>query len=223
MKALVACEYSGRVRDALSAQGWDAWSCDILPTESELTIKEGKHIQADVISILEKGWDLMIAFPPCTYLTVSANRHFVNNPERWKQRLDAMMFVYKLLNAPIQHIALENPVGVISSHIRPPDQIVNPYYFGDPVPKKTCLWLKNLPLLVYSLHDDLFATKTAVEPEYVIYNSKKNKSGKSRYSVQGRIPSTNKPENALLRSKTYLGIAKAMAEQWTEYIKYSNF
>lgn len=220
MKALVACEYSGRVRDALSAQGWDAWSCDILPTESELTINEGKHIQADVISILDKSWDLLIAFPPCTYLTVSANRHFVNNPERWKQRLDAMMFVYKLLNAPIEYIALENPVGAISSHIRPPDQIVNPYYFGDPVPKKTCLWLKNLPLLTYSLQDNLFEQKTAVEPEFLVYNSKSNKSGKSKYSVFGKLGKGHGHE----RSITFSGIAKAMAEQWTEYIKEnSNF
>lgn len=218
MKALVACEYSGRVRDALSAQGWDAWSCDILPTESALTKKEGKHIQGDILAILNDGWDLMIAFPPCTYLTVSGNRHIPCNPERWQKQVDALKFVYELINAPITHIALENPVGVISTYIRKPDQIINPYYFGDPVPKKTCLWLKNLPPLVYSLNGDLFNLKTAVEPEFVIYNSKKNKSGKSKYSVHGKIPSTNNPQNALLRSKTFPGIAKAMAKQWTDYI-----
>lgn len=213
-RVLVACEYSGVVRDAFSRQGWDAWSCDLLPTESELTKREGKHMRGDVTFLLEGQWDLMIAFPPCTYLTVSANRHFVNNPERWKQRLDAIMFVYKLMNANIDRIAIENPVGAISSHIRKPDQIINPYYFGDPVPKKTCLWLKNLPTLVYTLEENLFEAKTAVEPEYITYNCKSNKSGKSKYSVFGKLGSGHGHE----RSITFPGVALAMAEQWTKYI-----
>lgn len=218
---LVACEYSGTVRDAFSRMGWDAWSCDILPTESELTVREGKHIQDDVLSVLSDGWDLMIGHPPCTYLAVSGNRHIPGNPERWKKQLDALLFVWELMNADIPYIAIENPISVISSYIRKPDQIIHPYYFGDNVPKSTCLWLKNLPLLTYSLEDDMFNKKTSVEPEYVIFKSKKNKSGISKYGVQGKIPSTNNPRNALLRSKTYPGFANAMAEQWTEYINQS--
>ncbi|WP_053329060.1 hypothetical protein [Chryseobacterium gallinarum] len=159
MKALIACEYSGIVREAFKAKGWDATSCDILPTEIS-----GKHYQGNVFDIINDGWDLMIAFPPCTYLTVAANRHIPNNPERWQNQTDALKFVYDLMNVDINHIAIENPIGVISTYIRKPDQIIHPYYFGDNIPKKTCLWLKNLPLLKYSLQDNLFETKTAVEP-----------------------------------------------------------
>lgn len=209
MKALVACEYSGRVRDALSNKGWDAWSCDMLPTESELTIREGKHIQGDVLEILGEGWDLMIAFPPCTYLTVTANRSFLNNPERWKKRLEAVLFVYELMNAPIKHISIENPKGVISTHIRKPDQYIQPYQFGHPDSKMTGLWLKNLPLL---------CPTNIVDPIWIV-----SKSGKRMSETHWRNPSSNNKANSLLRSKTYAGIAEAMADQWTKYIiEYSN-
>ncbi len=137
MRVLVACEFSGIVRDAFISAGHTAVSCDLLQTESP-----GPHYVGDVFDIVNDGWDLMIAHPPCTYLTTSANRYFLNNPERWKNRYKAMVFVWELLNAPIEKIALENPVGVISSHIRKPDQIVHPYYWGDPVPKKTAFCLK---------------------------------------------------------------------------------
>ncbi len=137
MKILVACEYSGRVRDAFLKRGHDAMSCDFLPTESP-----GPHYQGDVFDVIHDGWDMMIAHPPCTYLTVAANRSFLNNPERWKQRLDAMLFVHALLNADIEKICIENPQGVISTHIRPPDQYIQPYEFGYPESKKTGLWLK---------------------------------------------------------------------------------
>lgn len=209
MKALIACEYSRIVSDAFSAKGWDVTSCDMLPADGP-----GKHYQGNVMDIINDGWDLMVAFPPCTYLTVAANRHVPNNPERWQKMVDALNFVYQLLNSKIEHIGLENPVGVISSFIRKPDQIIHPYYFGDNIPKKTCLWLKNLPPLKYSLSDNLFETKTAVEPEYIEYNSKKNKSGKSKYSVFGKMGKGS----GHLRSKFHQGIANAMAEQWTEFI-----
>jgi hypothetical protein len=214
MRVLIACEYSGIVRDAFSLQGCDAWSCDLLPTESELTNREGKHIQGDVLSVINNGWDLMIAHPPCTYLAVAGNRSICNNPERWKKRFEALSFVYELLNANIPCICVENPVSVISSYIRKPDQIINPYYFGDNIPKKTCLWLKNLPLLVHSESNTLFYESTHVVPEYHLYNSKKTKTGTSRYSVLGKLGKGKGKERSLF----FPGIAQAMAEQWTNYL-----
>jgi site-specific DNA-cytosine methylase len=137
MKAIIACEYSRIVSEAFEKKGWNVTSCDILPAD-----KEGNHYQGNVLDIINNGFDLMIAFPPCTYLTVAANRHVPNNHERWQKMVDALKFVHELLTADIKHIGLENPVGVISTFIRKPDQIIHPYYFGDNIPKKTCLWLK---------------------------------------------------------------------------------
>ena len=195
-KVLVACEYSAIVREAFAAAGCDAWSSDLLDTEIP-----GKHFKGDVLEIINNGWDAMIAFPPCPFLTTTANRSFLNNPERWEKRLEAMKFVYKLLNAPIKYIALENPKGVISTHIRKPEQYVHPYQFGHPVSKMTGLWLKNLP--------PLRPTKI-VTPEWVIAPS-----GKRVSKWHWNSTSTNNPENAKFRSKTFEGIAAAMAEQWT--------
>jgi len=204
MKCLIACEYSGIVRTAFEKKGWDATSCDLLPTEIP-----GKHYQGNVFDILYDGWDLLIAFPPCTFLTVTANRH------RWQKQLDALIFVHKLMTAPIKHIGFENPVGVLSTYIRKPDQIIHPYFFGDAIQKKTCLWLKNLPPLIYSLEDTLFERKTSIDPEYFIYNSQRTKSGKSKYSVYGKLGSGSGKE----RSKFFPGIANAMAEQWTKFLQ----
>jgi hypothetical protein len=139
MKVLIACEFSGIVRDAFAALGHDAWSCDLLPTE-----RPGNHIQDDVALILEDGWDLMIAHPPCTYLCSSGLHWNKRRPEREKQTHEAMLFVFSLIDAPIPRIALENPVGCISSNYRKPDQIIQPFQFGHPESKSTCLWLKNL-------------------------------------------------------------------------------
>ena len=195
MKVLVACEYSGVVRDAFLKQGHDAISCDLLPTE-----RPGPHYQGDVFDIINDGFDMMIAFPPCTFLTVTANRSFLNNPERWQKRLDAIKFVYKLMNADIDKICIENPKGVISSHIRKPDQYIQPYEHGHSESKMTGLWLKNLSLII--------PTKI-VTPEWII-----SKSGKRHSPTHWNNPSSNNPENAKLRSKTYQGIADAMANQW---------
>ncbi len=190
MKILVACEYSGRVRDAFLKRGHDAMSCDLLPTESP-----GPHYQGNVFDVINDGWDMMIAHPPCTYLTVSGNRSFLNNPERWRQRLDAMLFVHALLNVDIEKICVENSQGVISTHIRPPDQYIQPYEFGYPESKKTGLWLKNLPLLIPS--------KT-VKPVWI-----KTADGKRHSPTHARI------KNAKIRSLTCHGIADAMADQWS--------
>jgi len=139
MKVLVACEYSGTVRDAFIAKGHDAMSCDLLPTD-----KPGPHYQGDVCDILDDGWDLMIAHPPCTYLSVSGI-HWNNRGRGWEETDKALDFVRLLLSANIPKIALENPVSIISSRIRKPDQIIHPYQFGHDASKATCLWLKNLP------------------------------------------------------------------------------
>ncbi len=189
MKVLVACEYSGRVRDAFLKKGHDAMSCDLLPTESP-----GPHYQGDVLDVIWDGWDLMIAHPPCTYLATSGNRSFVNNPDRWQKRLDAMRFVHALMSAEIEKICIENPQGAISTHIRKPDQYIEPYEHGHPESKKTGLWLKNLPLLI--------PTKT-VEPVWIINRNGKRESPMHYYT---------KCQKA--RSLTYQGIADAMADQW---------
>ena len=139
MKVLIACEYSGTVRDAFKALGHDAISCDLLPTD-----KPGKHYKGNVFDIINDGFDLMIAHPPCTHLAVSGARWF---KEKQKEQADALEFVRKLMNANIQKIAIENPVSIISSRIRKPDQIIQPWQFGHGETKKTCLWLKNLPKL----------------------------------------------------------------------------
>lgn len=195
MRVLVACEYSGLVRDAFRALGHEAWSCDLLPTDVA-----GPHYQGDVADILADGWDLMVAHPPCTYLSVSGMHWTARGLRDPKLTEDALDFVRLLLAAPIERIALENPVSVISSRIRKPDQVIQPYQFGHDASKKTCLWLKNLNLL---------RPTSFVEPRVV--------NGKERWGNQ-----TDSGQNVLgpsddrwkERSKTYEGIAKAMAEQW---------
>lgn len=180
-RVLVACEFSGIVREAFTKQGHDAWSCDLLPTE-----QPGQHIVGDVLDLLDGGWDLMVAHPPCTYLAVSGARWWA---ERQAEQLEALEFVKKLLRAPIPTIALENPVGAISSKFRKPDQIVEPYFFGHHETKATCLWLSNLPKLK--------ATKLVTPSEYS--------------SIHLRPPG---PDRWKFRSRTYQGLADAMASQW---------
>jgi site-specific DNA-cytosine methylase len=142
LRILVACEYSGIVRDAFAAKGHDAWSCDILETEAP-----GNHLKGDVLNFLDMNWDLMVAHPPCTHLSVSGARWFTEGKKPMHLRKKALEFVQKLMDAPIDRICIENPVSVISSHIREADQLINPYQFGDMEYKRTCLWLKNLPRL----------------------------------------------------------------------------
>jgi site-specific DNA-cytosine methylase len=181
---LVACEFSGVVRDAFAARGWDAWSCDLLPTE-----KPGQHIQSNVIWVLEDGWDLMIAHPPCTHLAVSGARWF---KDKQKEQEQALEFVRLLLDAPIPRIALENPVSIISSRVRKPDQTIQPWQFGHGETKKTCLWLKGLSNLIPS-----------------------NVMDGRNHSVHRMAPGVNRWRD---RSRTFTGIAEAMADQWTRAI-----
>ena len=180
MKVLVACEYSGRVRDAFLALGHDALSCDLLPSDAP-----GPHYKGDVRDVLGAGWDLMIAHPPCTHLAVSGARWF---KDKKIEQAAALSFVRLLLAAPINRIALENPISVISSHIRKPDQIIQPWQFGHGETKATCLWLKGLPHLV---------------PTNIV---------EGREAKVHRLPPSE--DRWKIRSTTYKGIAEAMANQW---------
>lgn len=197
MRVLIACEFSGVVREAFRARGHEAWSCDLIPSEDS----SDYHIQDDVRGYLNDDWDLMIAFPPCTYLCGSGIHWNTRRPERAELTEDALKFVQTLLNAPIPKIALENPVGIISTRIRKPDQIIQPFQFGHDASKKTCLWLKNLPLLIPTR---LVAPTIGANGKPVYANqtpSGQNKLGPS-------------PDRWKLRSITYSGIAEAMADQW---------
>tara|TARA_R100000687_G_scaffold82748_1_gene83115 strand:+ start:2162 stop:2776 length:615 start_codon:yes stop_codon:yes gene_type:complete len=203
MKILIACEYSGIVRDAFTIQGHDAWSCDILPTESK-----GNHIQDNVLNHLDKDWDMMIAHPPCTYLSNAGNRWFDEEKygeqarERKQLRLESMEFVKKLYNNNVPRICIENPVGFLSSNWKKPDQIIQPYYFGDPERKRTCLWLKNLQPLKYT---------DVVEPKIYGYHKGGKHKGQPIHFHE-HVPRTK--NRSKIRSKFWKGISKAMAEQW---------
>lgn len=198
MKVLIACEYSGIVRSAFEDKGFDATSCDLLETE-----KPGKHYQGDIFDILYDDWDLMIAHPPCTHLAVSGARWF---KDKQKEQKEALEFVKKLLDAPIKYIALENPVSIISSKIRKPNQIIQPYQFGHEAQKTTCLWTKNLP--------NLMPTNIVGKGEFITY-----KSGKRHPKWYADALALPKQERMKVRSKFWPGIAEAMADQWGTYIK----
>lgn len=182
MRVLVACEYSGRVRDAFAARGHDAMSCDLLPTEVP-----GHHYQGDVFDVIGDGWDLMVCHPPCTHLAVSGARHFAAKRESGVQQ-EALDFVRRLLSAPIPRIALENPVSIISTQVRKPDQVIQPWQFGHGEIKATCFWLKGLQPL---------------RPTDVVAG---------REARVHRMPPS--PDRWKERSRTYPGIAAAMAHQW---------
>ena len=181
MRVLVACEYSARVRDAFRSHGHDAWSCDLLDCEAD----PRWHYQAPVEEVLTRGWDLMIAHPPCTHLAVSGSRHFYR---KQREQAEALDFVRLLMDAPIPRWCIENPVSIISSTIHPPDQIIQPWQFGHGETKATCLWLKNLPRL---------------KPTQVVTGRE------ARVHLMPPGPDRWKE-----RSRTYQGVADAMAEQW---------
>ena len=180
MRVLIACEYSGTVRDAFIAKGHDAMSCDLLPTD-----KPGPHYQGDVFDVINDGWDLMIAHPPCTHLAVSGARWF---KDKVTEQAEALDFVRKLMNADIGRICIENPVSIISSRIRKPDQTIQPWQFGHGETKRTCLWLKGLPKLV---------------PTDIV---------DGRDQRIWKLPPS--PDRWKIRSATFQGIADAMANQW---------
>jgi hypothetical protein len=198
-RILVACEYSGRVRDAFRKLGHDAWSCDLLPAETPSPY----HYQCDLREVLDKGWDMLIAFPDCTFVCGSGI-HWNDRGRGWERTEAAVEFFRMLWEQPIPYIALENPIGILSKRICKPTQIIQPHQFGDDASKATCLWLKNLPSLSPTKH---------IAPRIV--------GGKKRWSNQ-----TDSGQNRLgpsddrwkERSRTYQGIADAMADQWDLHI-----
>lgn len=201
MKILIACEFSGTVRDAFIGGGHDAMSCDLEPA-SVL----GPHYQGNVMDIINDGWDLMIAHPPCTYLTVTGNKWFKPEyagrfPTRHQDREDAADFFMALANANIPKIAIENPIGVMSTRYKKPSQVIHPWQFGHEASKSTCLWLKGLPLLQ--------PTNVVSKGEFVTY-----KSGKRMTKWYADAASLSPKERAKVRNTTFQGIANAMATQW---------
>jgi len=216
MKVLIACEESQATCKEFRLLGHEAYSCDLLPCSGG---HKEWHIQGDAIKEAYSGkYELMIAHPPCTYLAVSGARWLYNkdgtkNQERWNNQEEGLNFVRKLLNAPIKHIALENPISVISSYIRKPDQIVQPYMFGDEAQKSTCLWLKNLPLLK--------PTNIVGKGEFIEFISKDGKKKRQpKWYFEALKNAKTTEERRTLRSKTFTGMAKAFAEQWGNLSNY---
>lgn len=208
MRILVACEESQELTNRFRSLGHEAFSCDILPCSGG---HPEWHLQQDVTDLLKQKWDMIVAFPPCTYLTVTGNRWFNIEKygekaiQRHKDREDAINFFTMFANADCDHIAIENPVGIMSSEWRRPDQIVNPFQFGDPYEKRTCLWLKGLPLLTPT---------NVVEPEpRKVFDSGKLMAG--WYADAWKLP---KEERARIRSKTFPDIAEAMVNQWSSFL-----
>ena len=221
MRVLIGCEFSGTVRDAFLRLGHDAWSCDLLPCESG-----GPHIQGDVRDVLADNWQLAIFHPPCTHLAASGARWFPAKRASGEQQA-ALDFVQLLLDAPIPHIALENPISIISSKIRKPDQVIQPWHHGHGETKATCLWLKNLPKITPT---DIVVPEWAVNPDGSTNFSAKGKRDNPTHFLTGRIRVLKGaqreqwerihrcppgPDRWKIRSKTYPGIAAAFANQWT--------
>ena len=197
MRILIACEVSGIVTKAFREKGHEAYSCDVEATSGE---HPEWHFQQDVTELLQKKWDMIIAFPPCTHLAVSGAAWFEQKKKDGRQQ-QGINFFMMFTRVDCDKVAIENPVGIMSSIWRKPDQIINPFQFGDPVPKKTCLWLKNLPLLIPS---------NIVEPKYIIGKRNGKKYSEIHYMNVGK----NSLERSKLRSKTFQGIADAMSNQW---------
>lgn len=215
IRVLVACEESQAITKEFRNLGVEAYSCDLLPCSGG---NPEWHIQGDAIEEAYSGkYDMMVAHPPCTYLAVSGARWLYNkdgtkNEERYKNQAEALDFVQQLMDAPIEHIAIENPISVISSHIRKPDQIVHPYMFGDKASKSTCLWLKNLPKLE--------PTNIVEKGEFIEFTSKKGvKKRQPRWYYEALRNAKTPEERRTLRSKTFQGMAKAIAEQFYNQVK----
>ena len=211
---LIACEESQAITKAFRKLGYNAYSCDLLPCSGG---HPEWHIQGDAIAEAYSGkYDMMIAHPPCTYLAVSGARWLYNkdgsrNEERYENQAEALDFVEQLMNAPIEHIAIENPISVISSHIRKPDQIVHPYMFGDKASKSTCLWLKNIPKLI--------PTDIVEKGEFVEWIGKNGKKKRQAKWYLDALSKARTPgERRTLRSKTFQGMADAIADQWSRVL-----
>lgn len=204
VRVLVGCEYSQVIMSAFLEAGFDAYSCDILPCEGYYP---ERHIQGDLLEVMNDNWDLLIAHPPCTYISYAATAYW-NRPGRVFKRLEALKFFARIWESDVKHICIENPMSCADAIVAKHSQIIHPYYFGDEHLKKTCLWLKNLPLLEHRKQDDLFGERTHIDKPEPIYI---DKSGKKRYFTEA-ISGTNKGGHK--RSKSFPGIASAMVDQW---------
>jgi hypothetical protein len=219
IRILIACEESQEVCKAFRKLGFEAYSCDIQECSGG---HPEWHYKQDVFEVIKLGWDAMIAFPPCTYLTLTGNKwmkpeYSERFPTRIKDRESAISFFLGLANAPIPRIAIENPIGIMSTHYKKPTQIIQPYFFGDKAQKTTCLWLKNLPPLFHAKEKDLFNENiTHTENESIRVSKSGNRMGEWYYQT-GMIPLKN-GLRAKARSKTFPGIAQAMADQWGKYL-----
>lgn len=210
MRILVACEESQAITKEFRKLGHEAFSCDLLPCSGG---HPEWHYQQDVFEVIDQGWDMMIAHPPCTFLAVSGARWLYNkdgskNEDRYKNQAEALDFVQRLMDAPIDKIAIENPISVISSNIRKPDQIVHPYHFGDKASKSTCLWLKGLPKLKHTN-----VVEKGEFKEWVDKNTGKTKRQATWY-YEALQKAKSPAERRTLRSKTFKGMAEAIAQQW---------
>lgn len=207
IKILIACEESDEVRSRFEKLGFDAWSCDLQPNRNP----NAKHYQCNVFDIIKDNWDAMIAFPPCTHLAVSGSRYFEQKKKDGRQQ-QGIDFFMQIVNANIKYIAVENPIGIMSNIYKHPTQIIQPYYFGDNIRKATCLWLKNLPKLYHNSNINLFDSNiTHVEPKIIKYGNKTYSGAAAKWFKTAE-------ERSRERSKTFPGIAEAMANQWGNYL-----
>jgi hypothetical protein len=219
IRILIACEESDEVRGRFEQLGFDAWSCDLQENRNP----NAKHYQGNVFDIINDNWYAMIAFPPCTHLAVSGAAWFEQKRKDGRQQ-EGIDFFMAMINAPIKHIAVENPVGIMSSIYKPPTQKIQPYYFGDEAQKTTCLWLKNLPPLYHNEKPNLFDEVITHSGKGEMFEWIDKKTGKTKkqplwYADAFRKHGINAAERSKLRSKTFPGIAEAMAKQWGEYLK----
>ena len=218
IKILIACEESDEVRGRFEKLGFDAWSCDLVDNRNP----NAKHYKGNIFDIINDGWDAMIAFPPCTHLAVSGAAWFEQKRKDGRQQ-EGIKFFMDIVNAPIKHIAVENPVGIMSKIYRKPSQVIQPYYFGDEARKSTCLWLKNLPLLYHNSTLNLFDENITHVSQGEFHHWIDGKTGKSKkqpkwYADAFLKSGISKEERAKIRSKTFPGIAQAMATQWGKYL-----
>jgi hypothetical protein len=213
-RILVACEESDEVRGRFESLGFDAWSCDLQPNRNP----SAKHYKGDIFDIINDGWDAMIAFPPCTHLAVSAARHFEQKKQDGRQQ-KAIDFFMAMVNAPIEKIAIENPMGIMSTVYKKLTQIIQPYYFGDEAQKTTCLWLKNLPPLYHNKIPNLFdkVVTHVGKGEIIEFVSKKGVIKKQPKWYADAL-NLDADERSKLRSKTFPGIAQAMVDNWSTVI-----
>jgi hypothetical protein len=217
MKILIACEESDEVRGRFEKMGFDAWSCDLQPNRN----KNAKHLQCNLFDVINDNWGAMIAFPPCTHLAASGAQWFEQKIKDGRQQ-QGIDFFLRIAQSNIEHVAIENPIGVMSKNYKKPDQIIQPFYFGDAAQKTTCLWLKNFPKLYHNSAPNLFDDVVTHTGKGEFFEFVSKKTGKKKSQPMWYYKATkerNGEDRSKLRSKTFGGIADAMANQWGNYLK----